>query len=79
MIQVQGTARFKASCTSVRCTCLPLHLEIYIIISKFKGSRFYCVMNDNLDGTCLGKRGLHLNQKGSGLLARNYIKLIQSL
>ena len=36
-----------------------------------------CVTNDNIDGTCLAKRGLHLNSKGSRQLVLNYIKLIQ--
>ena len=25
------------------------------------------IVNDNIDGSCLGKGGLHLNPKGSGL------------
>ena len=36
-----------------------------------------CVTNDNIDGTCLSKMGLHLNRKGTSQLAANYIKLIQ--
>ena len=37
-----------------------------------------CVTNDNIDGTCLSKMGLHLNRKGTSQLAANYIKLMQS-
>ena len=37
------------------------------------------INNDNLDITCLGKRGLHLNPKGSGRLAVNYISLMRRL
>ena len=37
-----------------------------------------CVTNDNIDGTCISKLGLHLNSKGSKQLVLNYIKLIQS-
>ena len=33
MIQVQSKVPAKASCTSVRCTCVSLHLEIIIIMS----------------------------------------------
>ena len=67
------------SCPTLRIDNARANRVLRELDSKFKGSRFYCVMNDNLDGTCLGKHGLHINQKGSGLLARNYIKLIQSL
>ena len=37
-----------------------------------------CVTNDNIDGLCLSKKGLHLNRKGTAQLATNYIKLMQS-
>lgn len=37
------------------------------------------VINDNIDGSCIGKRGLHLNAKGSGRLAINYISLMRRL
>ena len=37
------------------------------------------VINDNIDVSCLGKRGLHLNPKGSGRLAMNFISLMQRL
>ena len=36
-----------------------------------------CVTNDNIDGLCLSKKGLHLNRKGTAQLAANYIKLMQ--
>ena len=37
------------------------------------------VINDNIDINCLGKKGLHLNPKGSGKLAINYISLLRRL
>ena len=37
------------------------------------------IKNDNVDTMCLGKKGLHLNAKGSGRLAMNYISLMQCL
>ena len=37
------------------------------------------ICNDNVDKSCVGKKGLHLNAKGSGRLAINYISLMQSL
>ena len=35
------------------------------------------IMNDKLDGQCLGRKGLHLNQRGSGRLATNFISHVQ--
>ncbi len=35
------------------------------------------ILNDKLDGSCLGKKGLHLNQRGSGKLASNFITQMQ--
>ena len=37
------------------------------------------IVNGNIDRSCLGKAGLHLNAKGSGRLAMNYISLIRRL
>ena len=37
------------------------------------------IKNDNVDQTCLGKKGLHLNEKGAGRLAINYISLMKRL
>ena len=35
------------------------------------------IINDKLDGHCLGRKGLHLNQRGSGKLAVNFITQMQ--
>lgn len=37
------------------------------------------ITNNNIDGTCLGKAGLHLNAKGTGRLAINFLSLMQRL
>ena len=37
------------------------------------------ILNENIDKSCLGRKGLHLNPKGSGRLAINYISLMQRL
>ena len=37
------------------------------------------IVNDNVDISCLGRKGLHLNPKGSGRLAINYIALMRCL
>ena len=35
------------------------------------------IINNNVNGSCLGKKGLHLNPKGSGRLASNFISLMR--
>ena len=35
------------------------------------------ILNDKLDGTCLGRKGLHLNRRGLGKLAMNFISQMQ--
>ena len=37
------------------------------------------ILNDNIDSSCLGRAGLHLNRKGSGRLAINFLSLIKRL
>ena len=37
------------------------------------------IINDNIDSSCLGKKVLHLNPRGSGRLAMNYISLMRRL
>ena len=37
------------------------------------------IVNGNIDSSCLGWGGLHLNPKGSGRLAVNYISLMKGL
>ena len=37
------------------------------------------IHNENIDESCLGRKGLHLNPKGSGRLAINYISLMRRL
>ena len=37
------------------------------------------VCNENVDSSCLGRKGLHLNPKGSGRLAINFISLMRRL
>ena len=37
------------------------------------------IVHNNIDNTCLAKKGLHLNPKGTGRLAINYISLMKCL
>ena len=48
-------------------------------VDLYMKSQNYSVKNDNIDNTCLGRKGLHLNLKGSGRLAINFISLMRRL
>ena len=37
------------------------------------------IFNDNIDSSCVGKKGLHLNPRGSGRLAINFISVMRRL
>lgn len=37
------------------------------------------IFNDNIDSSCIGKKGLHLNPRGSGRLAINFISVMRRL
>ena len=47
------------------------------VSSNLKKSYVNIVENDNIITMGIGKRGLHLNEKGSGRLALNFINLIK--
>ena len=40
---------------------------------------FNVILNENIDKECLGSKGLHLNPKGAGRLAINFISLMKRL
>lgn len=48
-------------------------------VDLFMKSMKHYINNDNIDNACLGKKGLHLNARGCGRLAINYISLMRSL
>ena len=66
------------SCPIMRTDIAKANHVLRELDSKIK--RFNdCVTNDNIDGTCLAKKGLHLNRKGTMQLVLNYLKLLQGL
>ena len=67
------------SCPSIRCDNMKANHTLRSLEEKLKASTFKIVSNANIDGTCLGKKGLHLNNKGAGRLAINYISLMRCL
>ena len=54
-------------------------MAVNLLNNHLKDLAIDLVDNDNIDGTCLGKKGLHLNSKGSGKLAVNFIKKVRSI
>ena len=49
------------------------------LVQKKLASVDRVLLNKNIDGLCLGKRGLHLNKEGSRRLAKNFIEQMQCL
>ena len=66
------------SCPVLRLDHAKAGLTLYQLVRKMK-SLENVIVNDNIDGSCLGKAGLHLNPKGSGRLAMNYLSLMRRL
>ena len=67
------------SCPSIRCDNINANHTLRKLEEKFKSSSFKIISNDNIDRTCLGRKGLHLNCKGTGRLAMNYISFLRRL
>ena len=42
-------------------------------------SQLYFIENDRVDGSCLGKKKLHLNIKGNSILARNFVNYFDNI
>ena len=67
------------SCPVMRLDNSKANLVLRQLSVWLKSSTNNVIINDNIDGTCIGKKGLHLNAKGSGRLAMNFISLMQRL
>ena len=64
------------SCPVLRRDDANASLTLRHLSYEFK-SLTNAVVNDNVDGSCLGKKGLHLNPMGPGRLSINFISLMQ--
>ena len=73
------TVRLFLSCPVVRCDNAQANATLRQLDKHLKTISPNIIINDNVDKSCLGKKGLHLNAKGSGRLAINYISLMRSL
>ncbi len=60
------------SCPTFRTDNQLANSTISIVRNRLK-SVDRVLLNENIDGICIGKRGLHLNKEGSRRLARNFI------
>jgi hypothetical protein len=65
------------SCPTLRTDDAKANTALRMLDSKFKGSDLKIITHDNIDGTCLASRGLHLNEKGTAILATNFIKFLK--
>ena len=76
------SVKIHVSCPTLRTDDASANTTLRMLDSKLKGSTALSIIpNDNIDGTCLAMNrfgGLHLNQKGSGRLAMNFIKLLKA-
>ena len=50
--------------------CVEANLTLRHFTNTLKALNIDVIINDNVDVTCLGKAGLHLNPKGSGRLSQ---------
>ena len=67
------------SCPVLRIDDAKTNLTLRHFTNKLKSLNIGVIINDNVDVTCLGKAGLHLNPKGSERLAMNFLSQMQCL
>lgn len=76
---VLPSVRIFISCPVIRMDDMKANKTLRDLRSHLICNENDLVDNDNVDSSCLGKKGLHLNPKGSGRLAINYISLMRRL
>ena len=76
--RVLPMAKIYISCPVIRTDNVKAN-NVLRQVNKTLKSFSNVVNNDNVDSTCVGRKGLHLNVKGSGRLAMNYISLMRCL
>ena len=73
------TVKLYLSCPVLRLDNNNANEVLQELAKKLKKTFKDIINNDNIDRSCLGKKGLHLNPKGSGRLAINFISLMRRL
>ena len=79
ILLILPTVRVYLSCPTIRLDNKVVNDVLRDLDCKLKSLAVDIISNDNVDRTCLGKKRLHLNPKGSGRLAMNYIALMRRL
>ena len=74
IMKVLPSVRVFLSCPILRTDNAKAMLTLRVLTRKLK-----LFNNDIIDPTCLGKASLHLNRKGSGRLATNFLSLLRNL
>ena len=72
-------AKIYLSCPTIRTDNGTAYLTLNKVREYMISNMNSVIDNGNIDRSCLGKAGLHLNAKGSGRLAMNFISLIRKL
>ena len=67
------------SCPVLRFDDTKAGFTLHQLAKKLMSLNIDVISNDNVDATCIGKAGLHLNYKGSGRLAMNFISQMRRL
>ena len=71
-------SEFVISCPTIRSDNEAANITIRNLGRKLKELQLPIISHDNVDSSCLGKGALHLNAKGSGRLAMNFISYNRS-
>ena len=64
---------FIISCPTIRTDNHAANITIRNLCCKLKDLKIPIIYHENVDTECLGRGGLHLNEKGFGRLAMNFI------
>ena len=79
IMSILPSTKIYISCPILRLDNKNANEVLQDLKEKIKNRFNDIVLNDKVDSSCLGKKGLHLNPKGSGRLAMNFISLLRRL
>ena len=67
------------SCPVIGTDNAKANLTLHRLRNYIMDLRHDIIIHDNIDNSCLGKAGLHLNARGTGCLVMNFMSLVQQL
>ena len=79
IISILPDVKLFLSCPTMRFDNINANEVLRLVESKLVSLFKDVILHNNVDRSCLGKKGLHLNPKGSGRLAINFISLMRRL